>query len=378
MLRNTSLFLLLCLLMACQPEEHITPSHAVVQEQLRTQVELPAYIDDLHPSVLQSDWWKELHPTSQRYIGMELAQHGQAITFAELQDRLTQSWGLSAAKVNICPGYPTNNPAGDVILNSQADINAFGALNCKEIVGVLDIIDTLGSDPICDLNPLRKLKEVGSSLTIDSDCLTSLAGLEKLKSIGKLGPFGFFGVNGDNLTDIEALDKLSTVTGSINIINCDQLVSVTSAFSKITTIESGKSAQPLTSVFVLNIDDNDVLTDLSAFSTLTYIEGSLRILTNAKLQNLDDFSGLNSIGDDIFILENAALNNVNELSNISSLNDDLFVFDNPSLTQCCGLYSLLCSNPPACSSDGVGDGIAIFNNGAGCTEADIVNNGPCL
>jgi len=238
-------------------------------------------------------------------------------------------------------------------------------------------VDTLGPDPICDLNPLKGLKEIGSSLTINSDCLTNLNGLDKLKSIGELGPFGFIGINGDNITDIEALSKLKTITGSINLINCDALTTVTSAFSKITSIESGKTSAPLTSIYVLNINDNDVLTDLSGFSNLDYIEGGFRIIANGSLQDLDDFSDLNDIGDDIFILENTSLQNVNELSNITTISDDLFVFDNPSLTECCGLYSLLCNDAPSCSVGGVGDIVAIFNNGAGCTETDIIANGSC-
>lgn len=378
MLRNSLLFLVLCLTLACQQEEPVRLDTTSAQEQVLAQATQPVYQNELDPSILNSAWWKEQNPVVQQLLGLELGQAGKPLTLSELEDRFHQTLMANAAKANTCPGFPTANPEGNVTLNSQADVDAFGALNCKTVIGALEIIDTLGPDPICDLMPLRKLKEVGSSLTINANCLSSLAGLGKLKSVGELGPFGFVGVLGANLTDIDALDKLATVTGSINIIECDALTSVNGAFSRITTIESGKSAQPLTSIFVLNINGNDLLTDLSAFSGLTKIEGGLRILTNAALLDLDDFSGLNTIGDDIFIFENAALQNVNELSNISSLNDDLFVFDNPSLTECCGLYSLLCSDAPTCSANGVGDGIAIFNNGAGCTEIDITTNGPCL
>ena len=240
------------------------------------------------------------------------------------------------------------------------------------------IVDAFNPDPVCDLQPLKGLKKVGSSMSINSNCLTNLAGLDKLKSIGKLGPFGFIGINGDNIVNIEALNKLSTITGSINILDCDQLTSITSAFSNITTIGSGQTSAPITSVYVLNFNDNALLTDISGFSNLINIEGGLRVLSSGSLQDLDDLSGLNYIGDDIFIVENTSLLNVNELSNISSISDDLFVFDNTALTECCGLYSLLCSDAPTCSTTGVGDNIAIFNNGSGCTDIDIVANGPCI
>ena len=318
-----------------------------------------------------------MNPATRQFVSIELSKSESPVTLTEIKKRKKQSWTIAEGKITVCPGYPSN-PEGDVTLSSQADVVAFGALKCKEIVGSLVVVDTLGPDPICDLQPLKGLKEIGSSMTINSDCLTNLAGLEKLKSIGQLGPFGFIGINGNNIVNIEALHKLSTVTGSINIINCDQLTSVGSAFSKITSIESGKTSVPITSIYVLNINNNEVLTDLGGFSNLTNIEGGLRILTNASLQDLDDFSGLNNIGDDIIIIENGSLLNVNGLSSISSIQDDLFIFDNPALIQCCGLFNLLCSDAPTCSTNGVGGNIAIFNNGSGCTDIDIVANGPCI
>jgi hypothetical protein len=377
MRKNVLLFLILILFVACQQDNLITENTVLSSEQQVFQFERPSYQNDLHPSILNSDWWQGLDPINQQLVGMELAQDGTPLTMAEFEDRKRQAMNQALNRAGACPGYPAN-PAGDVTLNSQADVNAFGALKCKEIIGALNVTDTLGPDPICDLSPLKGLKSVGSNMTISADCLTSLSGLEKLKSVGKLGPLGFTGIIGAGLTDIEALKKLSVVTGSINIINCDMLTSVTSAFSNITEIDTSTTTAPITSVYVLNINDNELLTDLSAFSGLTHIEGGLRILSNASLLNLDDLSGLNSVGNDIFILENTSLQQVNELSNINTILDDLYVFDNPSLTQCCGLYSLLCSDPPVCSGNGVGDIIAIFNNGAGCTEADIIANGPCL
>lgn len=376
MFKKSLFFLSLCAIIACQQDDSLTPKTTLSSENALNQIESSSFQYDLDPSILNSDWWNSLHPFKQNLIALEISHEGSALTYSELEERFLEARMQSVIRANVCPGYPVNNPEGDVILETQADVDAFGALNCKEIIGVLDIVDTLGL--ICDLSPLQGIKEVGSSLTINADCLTNLNGLDKVKSVGALGPFGFVGVIGSNLVDIEALSKLTTVTGSINIIECDLLTSVQTAFANITTIESGKLSQPLTSLYVLNIDGNDALTDLSAFSGLTYIEGSLRILDNASLLDLDDFSGLNSIGDDIFVLDNPSLLNVNELSNISTLQDDLFVFNNISLTECCGLYNLLCNDAPSCSVSGVGDIILVDSNGAGCTDVDIIANGPCL
>ena len=372
-----TLCFVLCLLGSCQQEEFESKNKSTSQDLQLLNRDFSSYQNKLDPSILNSDWWKELHPASQQFISMELYNSENPITLKELQARKEVSLESSQSRKKGCDGFPAN-PEGDVTLNSQADVIAFGAMKCKEIVGALMIIDTLGPDPICDLQPLKKLKTIGSSLTINSDCLTSLNGLGKLKSIGMLGPFGFIGLNGDNIVDIEALSQLSTITGSLNLINCDGLTGFTSAFSNITAVQSGQTSAPITSIYVLNVNDNDLLTDLSGFSNIANIEGGLRILTNSALLDLDDLSGLNTIGDDIFILENSSLQNINELSNITSISDDLFVFDNPALTQCCGLYSLLCSDAPTCSTTGVGDNVAIFGNGAGCTDLDIIANGPCI
>lgn len=378
-MKKILLFVLLSsLIISCNQEQLkpldkiSSPDDALVKEII------PSFQDNLDPSILNSAWWRELDPMTKQMMSIELSNDSNPMTLKELLSRKKKSIDMLQDKKKACPGFPVANPEGDVTLNSQADVNAFGALKCKEITGALVVVDTFGPDPICDLTPLKGLKEIGSSMTIDSDCLTNLAGLEKLKSIGELGPFGFMGVNGDNIVDIEALSKLSTVTGSINIIDCDQLTSITNAFSKITSIDSSQTSVLLTSLWVLNINDNELLSDLSGFSNITNIDGGLRILTNASLLDLDDFNGLTTIGDDIIVLENVSLQNVNGLSNISSIQDDLFVFDNTALTECCGLFNLLCSDPPACTTSGVGDVVAIFNNGAGCTEVDITSNGPCM
>ena len=367
---------ILCTLFSCQPEEFDFENVNVVVDEAPISPGKTPQLDNVHPSILQSRWWQAMSPSSQRLVGPELSREVYPITLSELQARMKHAQTLVAQRAPACPGFPAN-PAGDVTLNSQADVDAFGALNCKVIVGALVVEDTLGPDPICDLTPLKGIKEIGSSLSVIADCLTTLDGLEKLKSVGELGPFGFVGVIGANLVDVEALKKLSTVTGSINVINCTQLTSVTAAFSKITTIDTGKTTVPLTSIFVLNVDSNPALTDISGFGNLTHIEGGLRILFNGALQDLDDLSALNTVGDDIFVVGNTAIQNVDELSNINSLQEDLFVFDNPALTQCCGLYNLLCANPPSCTSNNVGGAVILGTNGAGCTEADIVAGGPC-
>lgn len=378
MLRTLCLLLIVALF-SCQRGEDalltVTPDANIETSALKAEISAT----NVHASVLESDWWQGMNANLQEVVAQELSGSERPLTITEIEAMRIQAVKTAPQeKVSgASPGYPSPNPEGDVVLNTQADVDAFGAQGYKNITGVLEIDDTGSADPICDLSALDKLKTIGSSLTIISDCITSLDGLDKLKSVGELGPFGFFAVNSSSLLDMSALNKLSTITGSINIIDCDELSNVTSAFSRITAVEAGQASVPLTSVYTININDNAKLADISGFGNVTNVEGGLRIINDDALVNLDGFSSLSSAGGNMFIFENASLEQINVLSVVTSLSGSLFVFDNPSLTQCCGLYNVLCSNPPSCTTSGVGVTTAIFNNGAGCTDLDIIAGGPC-
>lgn len=353
------------------------------QDSLERNKEVSAELikNQIDPSIESSNWYRQYPELTKYMIALEISGQDSPMTFAELKTLIAESQRRRKAtnmRASICPGFPSPNPEGNVTLSSQADVDAFGALKCKEITGELVAVDTLGPDPICDLTPLSKIKTIGSSLTIQSNCLTSLAGLEKLKSIGELGPFGFIGIAGDNITDIEALAGLKTITGSINVTSCPGLIQITNAFSNITEIASGKTSAPLTSFYVLNINNNANLSDISGFGNIDFIEGRIMFSNNGALTDLDDLSSLTDIGNAIYLYNNTAMTQIDRLSVISSLNDYLIVEDNTSLTSCCGLYNVLCSNPPTCDMTGVISGaVLINNNGSGCTISDIIAGGPC-
>ena len=110
---------------------------------------------------------------------------------------------------------------------------------------------------------------------------------------------------------------------------------------------------------------------------LTKLEGSLLINNNGALTNLDGLTDLTEIGFNLILENNNSLANVDKLSVFSNIGNGLLVGNNPSLTSCCGLYNLLCSNPPVCDTPGAPAGAFIFSNGAGCTDVDIIANGPC-
>ncbi len=377
MKKFTPFIVFLTLLMtACNHEDQFQDHQAI------TSVAETMPQPSIHPSLAESTWWKNLPSFTREMHTIELASEKNPITLAEFKVieqqkiRVVKEMHNSVRKPKVSPGYPTPNPEGNVVLNSQADVDAFGAQKYKEITGHLEIDDTGSSDPICDLSPLKRIRTVGSYLIISASCVTDLDGLKKINSVGILGPFGYIAVRCENVTDITGISGINTITGSINIINNFNLTSIGSAFNNITTIESGKTTATINSLYVLNMFGNTILTDLGGLGNLTTIERNFLFRENDALTNLDGFTALNSIGNFIAIEDNASLQNVNKLSVISSISSVLLVDSNPSLTQCCGLYNLVCSNPPLCTIPGALF-VQITNNGAGCTEADILFNGPC-
>lgn len=84
-------------------------------------------------------------------------------------------------------GYGLNAqcPPGDVILSSQAEVDAFVAdyPNCTEIAGNMLIGSLTDNTDIIDISGLSPLTAIEGSLSIDSNVsLTSLTGLDQLTS----------------------------------------------------------------------------------------------------------------------------------------------------------------------------------------------------
>jgi hypothetical protein len=128
---------------------------------------------------------------------------------------------------------------GTVVLETQADVDAFGAQGITLIDGNLTIGRTAGADSIISLAPLEGLKEVVYTFTLQPTCaITGLEGLENLERVGNIMQFG-------GTTTATALKHLETVAlpalktaGSIIlqntatiIVELPELVSISKQFS---------------------------------------------------------------------------------------------------------------------------------------------------
>ena|SRR5688572_12397924 len=111
-------------------------------------------------------------------------------------------------------------PTGFISLNSQADINNFPVLypSCTTVNGSLSINDAASND-IVDLSPLSNLTSIIGSLTImDTDILTSLTGLDNLTSTGSLNL-----TSNSGLSDISALSNVTSL-GMLSVSQNNSLI----------------------------------------------------------------------------------------------------------------------------------------------------------
>lgn len=190
-------------------------------------------------------------------------------------------------------------PMGNVVLTTQAEVNAFGANypNCKQITGNLDIGVNSGTTDITNLSPLSNINSVTGNLYINNtQKLISLEPLNKIISVGKN-----FQIYGNT--------KLTTVN-----------------FLNLTGIDG-----------ILNIDNNPSLINIDGFNNIKYVKGYLQISNNPLLTNLDSLSDLKSIGQDIYIADNAIMNNVSGLKNTTFQPYNgygLTIKNNPALAVC--------------------------------------------
>ena len=175
----------------------------------------------------------------------------------------------------------TNVFIGDVILNTQEEVDTFGAERYTEVSGYVFIGYQQGID-ITNLEPLLGLNYIGNYLVVSFN--------EQL----------------NNLDGLESLIHVKTF---------------------------------------LQINNNPVLTNINGLKNLEKVgdsqflsSGSVTILQNPLLQNLDGLSDLREVSAYIHIRENQSLLNIDGLSEIENI-ESLVIFDNDQITNIDGLRS---------------------------------------
>ena len=267
---------------------------------------------------------------------------------------------------------------GDVTLETQDEVVAFGANNYTEITGNLEIQEG-ASGSITDLTPLLSLTSIGGILKLGSSGITNLNGLNSITTIG-----GDLSVsNTRNITNIDEFSKLNSVGNSIVFESNSALTNV-DGFNGIQEVKGSLYIQrcnELTNIGgLINITSiaGDLhlfqlrnLTNYDGFMNLTSVGGSLDIQRQELLNNIDGFKNLTSIGGYFTFRINPFITNLDGLSKVLSILGNLNVSTNAALNSFCGLFTVL-------NGGGLAGTYSVISNLTNPTMEEIIADGACL
>ena len=141
---------------------------------------------------------------------------------------MPNGWGLDT-QTQLLADCNLTTCMGDIVLTSQEEVNAFGQNGCTTIEGSLTISDDGSGTPITDLSPLSGITAITEALSInDNPSLQSLNGLQAITILGIQDPIALFSgfvlsiQQNDALSDISALNGL-TFLNSLSIGNNQNL-----------------------------------------------------------------------------------------------------------------------------------------------------------
>lgn len=304
------------------------------------------------------NWYVRAYAINAQGVG-----YGNEITFKSLQDRVF---------------------LGSVVLNTQQEVNAFGANEYTTITGGITI-----SGPMTDLKPLRTLVIIGSGMNINSTQLTDLTGLENLEIIGNRIPHSFRIERNQSLKNFVGLKNLKIVSGDFYIINNDALVDLTGleSFTTSATLEFRiDNCDQLTSINGVEkmqailggimIKDNPLLKDLSAWNNLETVSGRISIINNSSLQILDGFEKVKS-AEGLELVNNRLLIGLKGIRNIQNVNV-MILDNNDALTDFSGFHNLATAVHINIKNNDILSNLEGFKNLQSLQSQLVIENNPAL
>lgn len=241
-------------------------------------------------------------------------------------------------------GHLTYGFSQDVILNTQADVDAFD-MNTTIIDGNLLVGSNEMTSDITNLATLTNITMVKGVVIVNFvDGLTNMDGFSSLASVGSLRLS-----DNANLSNLDGLSNLGFIEEDLRISFNPALLDI-EAFSSLESLNG-----------YLNIYGNTNLSNLSGLSNLTSVGGYVTVSSNMNLPNMDDLSNLTFVGGDLNVSSNTSLSNIDGLSNLELLGGDLIMYTNNSLPNLDGLFGLTAigggininSNPILSNVDGL-------------------------
>jgi len=198
-------------------------------------------------------------------------------------------------------------------------LDAFSKI--RTIAGSVNIYD---NGLLANLSSLSNLDTIRGGLSITSNGLSSLSGLNNLKFIG-----GDFMIGSNKaLSDVNGLESLHTVGGGLGIGDNGVLTSL-AGLSNLSAVVGG-----------LSINYNSALTSLEDFANLSVVGGQFALQNNLAIISPGGPPVLQSIGGDLIIMGNNQLENLNGLGSLDSVGGYLIVQGNASQTSLSGMTDL--------------------------------------
>ena len=240
---------------------------------------------------------------------------------------------------------------GDVLLTTQAEVDAFTALCYTSIEGNLTLM-SIFDDPagIADLSGFSGLTEIiGEFLIKENSLLTSLDGLDGLQRVISLKIDANF-----NLVSISALSNLEEFielpnedfnartlsiinTGVTSLAGLEKIISLQNLIISSTSITSLQGLDNLEVVNrILTLSINTSLESLSGLQSLQTIGEFVTISLNESLMTISGLNNLNSVGQAITIQNNAALTSIAALSSVVDV-ERIVIENNPMLSSLAGI-----------------------------------------
>ena len=247
---------------------------------------------------------------------------------------------------------------GDVILSTQAEVDAF--CGCTVIEGdlLIGVINSSQKSDINNLGPLNSLEKVDSIVSIINTNLIDLTGLNQLKEAYTIGI-----IQNDVLKSLHGLEQVEKIEETLSIANNNNLEEI-NALSNLSEV-GGQ----------LNIQDNERLTNIKSLSRIRKVI-TVILTNNASLVNLDGLENLDSIFGgpltggvtDLNIISNQSLQDISALENLKFVAGDLTILNNPLLEDCCPILHLIDED----STNGIIlDNINLNQNAAGFCNSTI-------
>ncbi|MDC6350486.1 fibronectin type III domain-containing protein [Zeaxanthinibacter sp. PT1] len=254
-------------------------------------------------------------------------------------------WGTESSIRDLGPLSDLRQIGGDLIISNNTSLKNFEGLG--KLRSVQGSMVLRWNHQLSDLTALSALTELGSLIINRNNSLAHLDGLESLLRIQDR-----FYLDGTSLVQVNALSGITYIGGDIHIgfnaalVSIEGLQGITEIYGNL-TLEANTQLVSLQGLQnVTKIAGNlvtyqlDQLTDFKALASLSELNGEIRVSWNQNLKNLDGLQGLSALSRPIEIGNNPGLENLEGLNNLLSTGD-LLIHNNSSLSSLQGLEALV-------------------------------------